>query len=96
MTQSFYFWLQLLFTDFDPDSLGRVLELINTGATNLDGENKNVYTGMLEIIECLKINIKLEEIWLNTLCPESSSTTADNDSALFCKENLKSEKVSYR
>ena len=62
------------------------------------GESEIVYTGILDIIESLKINIKMEEILLNgnTLRPETRSTTADNDSALFRDNNLKSEQVTYK
>ena len=51
--------------DFDPDSMARVLELITTGATNLDAVDANVYNGMLFIIDSFQININLEEIWSN-------------------------------
>ena len=51
--------------DFDTDSMARVLELITTGATNLDAVDANVYNGMLFIIDSFQININLEEIWSN-------------------------------
>ena len=51
--------------DFDPDSMAKVLELITTGATNLDAVDQYVYNGILSIIDSLKINVKLEEIWSN-------------------------------
>ena len=80
---------EIICPDFDPDSMARVLQLLNTGATNLESEKKSVYTGMLYIIECLQIDVKLEEIWFNgnTLKPKSRSTIADNDSTSFSVNN---------
>ena len=52
-------------SDFDPDSLARVLELVTTGATNLNSVDQYVYKEILNIIDSLKINVKLNEIWSN-------------------------------
>ena len=50
-----------LILDFDPDSMAKVLELISTGSTKLRKADETVYQGMLDIIQCLQINIKLKE-----------------------------------
>ena len=45
--------------------MARVLELITTGATNLDSMDQYVYKEFLNIIDSLKINVNLNEIWSN-------------------------------
>ena len=95
--------------DFDPDSMARVLELITTGATNLDAVDGNVYKGMLFIIDTFQINIKLEEIWSNVQTTKlkiqkdwrtskmsnyvSRSTTDDSDSALFDSSSQRMDEI---
>ena len=51
----------VLCPDFDPDSMAKVIELINTGSTKLSMTGDTVYKGMIDIIQCLQINIQLKD-----------------------------------
>ena len=48
------------FPDFNPDSVAKVLELINSGATDLTPDDVQLRRGMISIIQSLQININLE------------------------------------
>ena len=65
--------------DFDPDSLAKVLELINTGSTMLSIADQTFYQGMIDIIQCLQINIKLKFSKCATNNPEQSGDTLNNN-----------------
>ena len=47
------------FPDFNPDSVAKVLELINSGATDLSPDEVQLRTGMISIIQSLQIDINL-------------------------------------
>ena len=80
--------------DFDPDSMALVLELITTGATNLDAVDQHVYNGILNIIDILKINVKLKEIWSNT--PTTKKARRDEHVSLsFDSHSQDQRKESY-
>ena len=74
----------VLCPDFDPDSMAKVIELINTGSTQLSMGHETVYKGMIEIIQCLQINIQLNDIKLSksaTNNPAPIKVTLNNNSA---------------
>ena len=93
--------------DFDPHSMSGVLELITTGATIIDNVDQHIYEGMLFIIDCLQINIRLEETWSTAQTTKlkfqkawtvskssssgSSSTTDERDSAYFDSDSCSSK-----
>ena len=51
----------VLCPDFDPSSMAKVIELINTGSTKVSMASEAVYKGMIDIMQCLQINIQLNE-----------------------------------
>ena len=67
--------------DFDPDSLAKVLELINTGSTMLSIADQAFYQGMIDIIQCLQINIKLKFSKCTTNNPVQTGDTRNNNSS---------------
>ena len=53
--------LDVLCPDFDSRSMAKVIELVNTGATKLSINDETVYKEMIEIFQCLQINIQFKE-----------------------------------
>ena len=49
------------FPDFNPDSMTKVLELINYGTTDLSPDDDVIRNGMISIVQCLQINIYLPQ-----------------------------------
>ena len=47
--------------DFDPSSMSKVIELINTGSTKVSMASEAVYKGMIDIMQCLQIKIQLNK-----------------------------------
>ena len=90
--------------------MARVLELINTGSTNLDSLDHHVYNGMLFIIDNFQINIKLEESWIDASTTnlkvqkawslfktlKYKSTKDENDSSAFKSNRHDQNKKAYR
>ena len=90
--------------------MARVLELINTGSTNLDSLDHHVYNGMLFIIDNFQINIKLEESWIDASTTnlkvqkawslsktlDYKSTKDEYDSSAFKSSRHDENKKAYR
>ena len=86
-------------SDYDPDCMARVLELITTGVTILDTAAQHVYEGMIFILDSLQINIKLGEIWSNaptTNLKSQKAWTSDHDSSSFHNSSQNERRKSYR